>query len=152
MIHIFYFPNYHSAYLDQFMYVQSWQKPFLAKLVVSYRIQSINQSINEALSWFDMNLMFSLPNITQNMFCNFPKTHNQLTLKFTIYYTIYYITQSSTLRLHWWHVKCPLHNILLKMALWGIYHIIREFPMIFNADLRLIWAKCYLRNHWPHCI
>ena len=41
--HIFYFPNYHSAYQDPFMYVQSWQKPFLATLVVSYRIQSINQ-------------------------------------------------------------------------------------------------------------
>ena len=27
-----------------------------------------------------------------------------------------------------------------------------EFPRIFNANLRLIWAKCYLRNRWLHCI
>ena len=26
------------------------------------------------------------------------------------------------------------------------------FPRIFNVNLRLIWAKCYLRNGWLHCI
>ena len=27
-----------------------------------------------------------------------------------------------------------------------------DFPRIFNANLRLIWAKCYLKNRWLHCI
>ena len=26
-----------------------------------------------------------------------------------------------------------------------------EFSRIFDANLRLIWAKCYLCSHWLHC-
>mgnify|MGYP001797828120 CR=1 FL=1 len=45
-----------------------------------------------------------------------------------------------------------LCDMLLKIVSWGTYHIIMEFPTIFNANLRLIWAECFLRNSLSHCI
>ena len=45
--------------------------------------QKFDNIVNEGLSWFGVNLMVSFQDITQNMFCNFARSHIQLTLKFT---------------------------------------------------------------------
>ena len=97
---------------------------------------------NEALSWFCNNLMASFQDITQNMFCNFAKISHQADLQ------IYYFNLELAIQLYWWHVKCLLRSMLLKIASQGTYRIIMEFPRIFDVNLRLIWARCYLRNRW----
>ena len=80
------------------------------------------------------------------MVCDFAKISHQSDLQ------KYYFTLELAIELYWWHAKCLLRNMLLKIASYGTYHIIMEFSRIFNANLRLIWANCYLSNRWLHCI
>ena len=46
--------------------------------------QKFDYGVNQVLRWFDINLMVSFQDITQNMFCNLAKIYVQLTLKFPI--------------------------------------------------------------------
>ena len=77
--------------------------------------------------------------ITQNMFYNLTKISRPIQL-------------GACFELCWWHLNRLLSNKLLKITPLGTYHIIMEFPRIFNVNLNLIMAKCCLRNHWLHCI
>ena len=108
--------------------------------------QKFANGVNKVLSWFGINLMASFQDITQNMFFNLAKISHQADLQ------IYYVSLKLAIELYRWRVKCLLRNMLLKIASEGTYRIIVEFPRLFNVNLRLIWAMCYLRNIWLHWI
>ena len=93
-----------------------------------------------SLGWDSSNEYFQ--DITQNMVCNLAKISHPADLENC------YFNLELTIELYWWHVKCLLRNMLLKIASQDTYRIIMEFPSIFNAKLRLIWAECYICNCW----
>ena len=66
--------------------------------------------VNDVLSWFGINLLSSFQYITQNMFCDLAKISHQADLQ------IYYFNLEPAIELYWWHVKCLLRNMLLKIA------------------------------------
>ena len=43
--------------------------------------QKIDDGMNEGPNWFGINLIVSLRDITQNMFCNMPKISHQADLE-----------------------------------------------------------------------
>ena len=108
--------------------------------------QKCDNGVNDTLSWFFIYLMFSFQDITQNMFCNMAKISHPADLE------ICYFNWKLANELYWLHVECVLRNVLLKIASQSTYRNIIEFLGIFNAILRLIWAKCYLKNRWLNCI
>ena len=67
-------------------------------------------SVNEVLGWFGINLLASFQDITQNMFLILAKISHLADLQ------IYYFNLELVIELHWWHVKCLLSNMLLKLA------------------------------------
>ena len=66
--------------------------------------------MNEVLRWYEINLMVSFQDITQNMFCNSAKISHPADLE------IYYFHFELAIELYWWHVKCLLRKMLLKIA------------------------------------
>ena len=90
--------------------------------------------------------MDSFPVISQNMFCNLAKISHLTDLEND------YFSLELAMELYWWHIKCLLRNMLLKIASQDTFRIIMEFPRIFNVNLRLIRPICYLSNHCWHCI
>ena len=69
-----------------------------------------DNGVDEVLSWFGITLMASFQAITQNMFFNVAKISLQADLQ------IYYVSSELAIELYWWHVKCLLRNMLLKIA------------------------------------
>ena len=88
-------------------------------MATGYRIRAMTYTffnrklangVNDALSWFGINLLASFQDITQNMFCNLAKISHPADLQ------IYYFNLELAIELYWWHVKCLLRNMLLKIA------------------------------------
>ena len=72
--------------------------------------QKFENGVNKLLNWIGINLMVSLQDITQNMFCKLAKISHRADLE------IYYFNLELAIELYWWHVKCLLRNMLLKIA------------------------------------
>ena len=69
------------------------------------------------------------------------------------------ISPTADLKIYYWSVlsmlmtlKCQLRIMLLKIASLGTSRIIMEFLRIFNVNLRLTWAKFYLRDRCKYSI
>ena len=69
-----------------------------------------DNNVNERFSFFYINLMASFQDITQNMFRILAKISHLADLQ------IYYFNLELVIDLYWWHVKCLLRNMLLKIA------------------------------------
>ena len=72
--------------------------------------QRFDSGVNEVLSWFGINLMVDFQDITQNKLSDLAKISHPADLE------IYYFNLELAFELYWWHVKCQLRNMLLKIA------------------------------------
>ena len=54
---------------------------FIWAMVYTIFNQKVDNAMNEGLSWFGINLVVSLKDITQNMFCNLAKNSHQADLE-----------------------------------------------------------------------
>ena len=99
----------------------------------------IKCSVGLTLNWWLVS-----KTLHKTCFAFWPEFHLKLTLEFNIL-TWSMLSMLMTL-------KCRLRNMLLKIASWGTSRIIMEFLRIFNVNLRLTWAKCYLTDRCKYSI
>ena len=59
--------------------------------------------------WCDINLMICFKYVVQNRFCNLAKISQLVDLG------IYHFNWKLAIELYWWHAKCLLRNMLLKI-------------------------------------